>query len=476
MKTKRAHRVIVTLMSPLLIAGFLGLVAASPASAAVSAGQIHGLNWGDTRDNFVCGNLMPTGLYDTESYGTVHSKSTAILGGLVSSSGANTVRMPVNIDTVAGSWWNAYTGAIDAATALGLNVILSEWDGCNSRDGQFDPGWQGMWDKVVAKYSSNDRILFEPMNEPFGYSTSGWLNAVAGWIGRYPALPKGRIIVSGPGYNHEAYSAGRDSRFNGTLLSVHNYAFWQGAQSYQAWKDQTDQLVAEFAGRTVFTEFGTFMTTGLNFNDTGSSTNEIAYLRGLTDEFNRLGVGSVYWPGLRGGDSYSLTTVSGATQNGSASSISVRLNNQSGLDRIRNGWRLGGSTGGGSSFALRGAGSNRCLDITGAGQTNGTLAEIWDCHVGANQTFTSTSAGELRVYSSTKCLDVANGGTANGAAVEIWDCNGGSNQQFRLNSDGTITAVGANKCLDVTGSGTANGTKVDIWTCSGGANQKWVKV
>jgi alpha-galactosidase len=130
----------------------------------------------------------------------------------------------------------------------------------------------------------------------------------------------------------------------------------------------------------------------------------------------------------------------------------------------------------GGTFALRGAGSGRCLDITGASQTNGTLAEIWDCHGGANQQFTATSAGELRVYGNAKCLDVYNNQTANGTAVEIWDCNGGANQRFQLNSNGSITAVGANKCLDVTGNGTANGTKVQIWDCNGGANQKWAKV
>ncbi|MFI5916835.1 RICIN domain-containing protein [Dactylosporangium sp. NPDC051541] len=137
-------------------------------------------------------------------------------------------------------------------------------------------------------------------------------------------------------------------------------------------------------------------------------------------------------------------------------------------------------TGGGvvtnpASFTLRGQGSGRCLDITGGAQVNGTLAEIWDCSGGVNQSFSSTAAGELRVYNGTKCLDVYNKSTVNGAAVEIWDCNGQPNQQFRTNTDGTVTAVGANKCLDVNGGATANGTKVQIWDCNGGTNQKWTK-
>ncbi|WP_188195611.1 RICIN domain-containing protein [Nonomuraea sp. SYSU D8015] len=128
-----------------------------------------------------------------------------------------------------------------------------------------------------------------------------------------------------------------------------------------------------------------------------------------------------------------------------------------------------------TSSALKGVGSGRCLDVSGASQANGAQAQIWDCNGQVNQQWTSTSAGELRVY-GTKCLDVNGAGTADGTAVIIWDCNGQNNQKWRLNADGTITAVGANKCLDVTGAGTANGTKVHIWTCHGGANQKWTRV
>ncbi|WP_405621542.1 RICIN domain-containing protein [Streptomyces sp. NBC_00076] len=124
----------------------------------------------------------------------------------------------------------------------------------------------------------------------------------------------------------------------------------------------------------------------------------------------------------------------------------------------------------------QGQGSGRCLDITGGSQANGALAAIWDCNGAANQRFTSTSSGELRVYGGAKCLDVVGAASANGTAVNIWDCNGQSNQQFRLNTDGTITAVHSGKCLDVNGGATANGTKVQIWDCGGTANQTWTRV
>ncbi|MFC6087558.1 extracellular catalytic domain type 1 short-chain-length polyhydroxyalkanoate depolymerase [Sphaerisporangium aureirubrum] len=124
--------------------------------------------------------------------------------------------------------------------------------------------------------------------------------------------------------------------------------------------------------------------------------------------------------------------------------------------------------------AIRGAGSGRCLDVAGASQANGAQAQIWDCNGQANQQWTPTGSGELRVYGG-KCLDVSGQGTANGTAVQIWDCNGANNQKWRFNSDGTITAVGANKCLDVPGNATANGTKLAIWSCNGGANQRWTR-
>ncbi|MBP2704509.1 lectin [Microbispora sp. RL4-1S] len=125
--------------------------------------------------------------------------------------------------------------------------------------------------------------------------------------------------------------------------------------------------------------------------------------------------------------------------------------------------------------AIRGVGSGRCLDVSGASQSNGAQAQIWDCNGQNNQQWTLTSASELRVYGN-KCLDVNGGSTANGATVIIWDCNGQNNQKWRFNSDGSITAVGANKCLDVPGSATANGTKLAIWDCNGGSNQRWTRV
>ncbi|WP_055524948.1 ricin-type beta-trefoil lectin domain protein [Streptomyces graminilatus] len=134
----------------------------------------------------------------------------------------------------------------------------------------------------------------------------------------------------------------------------------------------------------------------------------------------------------------------------------------------------GSGGGGGTSGAIIGAASGRCVDVPGQSHTAGTQVALWDCNGGANQQWADTPAGELRVYGST-CLDAAGGGTGPGTKVDIWDCNGGANQKWTTHADGTITGVQSGLCLDATGSGTANGTLLRLWTCTGAGNQKWTR-
>ncbi|MFB8773231.1 endo-1,4-beta-xylanase [Streptomyces broussonetiae] len=124
------------------------------------------------------------------------------------------------------------------------------------------------------------------------------------------------------------------------------------------------------------------------------------------------------------------------------------------------------------SGQIKGVGSGRCLDVPNASTSDGTQLQLWDCHSGTNQQWTSTAAGELRVYGN-KCLDAA--GTGNGARVQIYSCWGGDNQKWRLNSDGSIVGVQSGLCLDAVGAGTANGTQIQLYTCSNGGNQRWTR-
>ncbi len=125
-----------------------------------------------------------------------------------------------------------------------------------------------------------------------------------------------------------------------------------------------------------------------------------------------------------------------------------------------------------STGGLVGVESGRCLDVSGASQSDGALVLLWNCSGAANQQWSRQSNNTLQIYGN-KCLDLLNGKTEPGSAVGIWGCNGGQNQQWRFNADGSVVNVQSGLCLDVSGQATANGSPVAVWTCNGGANQKW---
>ena len=442
-------------------------------SAHAATDQFRGVNWADPRDNYANDPVVPSGLLTSDSYATTYAKSTAIIKGFATNLSANTVRLPVNPYTVNGSFWASYTGAIDAATAQGFKVILSYWEGTGSeKDGLIDNTttfWQ-MWSTVTSKYASNSLVYFEPMNEPYSYSLSQWTNILVQWINTYPSIPKNRIISSGTGWNDNVTGVCADSRLAGTYLSLHDYGFNNTSQtSVSGWEnDITSRIGSNCFARTIVDEWGAPMTTGLNYDGAVNGSPYIAFVQAMAIVTSQYSMGSVYWPGLRNGDTYSMETL-----NGSGTNLSLTNNSASGIDQLKKSYGLT-SGGGGTTAVLRGSGSNRCLDVPGAATANGTLLDIWDCNGGSNQQWTALSNGELQVYGN-KCLDVPGGATAAGTKVEIWDCNGGSNQLWTLNSDGTVVGSGSGLCLDVISAGTANGTGVDIWTCNGGNNQKWAR-
>ncbi|MEU8437154.1 endo-1,4-beta-xylanase [Streptomyces sp. NPDC029216] len=124
------------------------------------------------------------------------------------------------------------------------------------------------------------------------------------------------------------------------------------------------------------------------------------------------------------------------------------------------------------SGQIKGVGSGRCLDVPGAGTTDGIQLNLWDCNNRTNQQWSYTAAGELRVYGN-KCLDAA--GTGNGSKVQIYSCWGGDNQKWRLDPSGSIVGVQSGLCLDAVGNGTANGTLIQLYSCSNGSNQRWTR-
>ncbi|HTJ32370.1 MAG TPA: ricin-type beta-trefoil lectin domain protein [Dactylosporangium sp.] len=128
----------------------------------------------------------------------------------------------------------------------------------------------------------------------------------------------------------------------------------------------------------------------------------------------------------------------------------------------------------GSTSALRGNESGRCIDVPGANPADGGRLQVYDCNGTAAQQWTIGTDGTVRALG--KCMDAAAAGTANGTAVQLYTCNGTGAQRFTLTAAGDLVNTNANKCVDVAGHGTANGSQLQLWDCTGGANQKWTKV
>ncbi|GAA1187977.1 hypothetical protein F4556_001051 [Kitasatospora gansuensis] len=455
------------------------LTAAAPAEAAdnsqLNAAQFKGVNWARPGDNFVNGPVVPEGLTATDGYATVKAKADVVFDQLRNAVGPNTVRLPINTFTYPGtSWGNAYAGVVDSATAKGLKVILSFWeDGAATSGGRVTnkAAFDTMWNAYTAKYASNGNVHYEIMNEPIGYNATDWANFAAGWIAERPSVPRERIVVSGVGYNDYTAPLCTDSRFDGTYLSAHLYAFGSLDHDYQGWIDELTGRIGSCATRTILDEWGAPQDDGLNYHDANSTNDFVRYVRAMTDSIHNLGLGSVYWPAIGGKhqerptyDYYSLFHLEGSGTN-----LLLRTRNTTMTDRLRYAWGLGA---GSPTSTLRNTGAQRCLDIPGATHANLTQVEGYTCHTGANQQWTRTATGQITAYNGAKCLDAVGQGTADGTVVDIYDCNTGSNQKWAFYSDGTIRGIQSGKCLDLD----LTTSKVILYTCHTGTNQKWQTV
>lgn len=361
---------------------------ASPANANTS--QFRGVNWARMGDNFTTGTLVLDGLNASDSYATVRAKATALYTGMENLLGVNTVRLPINTHTVDSSWWSAYRGTIDAATERGFKVILTYWEDGASSGGRIVnmAAFNSMWDTVVAQYGANSRV----------------------------------------------YTGCGDSRFTGTLLSYHHYAFMFGENDYAGWRNSFETRLGSCASRAVLTEFGAPMDTGLNYNDAASTDNFVRHIRAVTDSMRARNMGSVYWPALGGKpgnqsyDWYSMFAL-----HGSGTNLSLSIRNSSGADRLRHGW---GDGAGAQVTRIVNRNSGRCVDVVNASTVNGAEIIQYDCHSNANQQWQLQPVGggyhQIIAQHSGRCLDVASASTANGARIQQYDCNGGTNQQWSL--------------------------------------------
>lgn len=298
------------------------------------ASSFHCVNWADPRDNFVDGLLALSGLSSsTDTYATVQSKATDILSEFQKRLDANGIRIPINEPTVMGAWWKAYKAVIDTAAARGMKVIVAYWAFHNGKPDDAS-AFIDMWRSVVSEYQSNNLVYFDVHNEPYGYGDS-WRQAAADWLAAFPNVPRGRVIIAGTGYDDTVKTVGGDSRFAGCLLELHDYGFWHTSwTTQQQWRDDMMSSLGNYTARTIVGEWGAPMTTGMDYDVNTDGDAFRSYVRAVSDVMHGAGMGSCYWPGLRNGDSYSMTRLNGGTP------LTLAVTNTSGLTRLHWAWKL----------------------------------------------------------------------------------------------------------------------------------------
>ncbi len=451
-----------------------------PLVTGLGAAGIAGLNWADPRDNFVDDALVLSGLAAGDSYATVQSKADYILGGFLYRTGANTVRLPINPPTATGSAWAAYQGAIDMALSKKLKVILCCWESNSSRDGRVDnlAQFNTMWQTVVAKYGGNANVYFEVFNEPRGYSLSDLGSLYNDWLTSFPSVPRGRVLLDGEGYAEKITNLGADARFTGCLLSIHLYDFFYNSPTTTAasWESAFARNLGSYGSRAVLTEWGAFMTTGVNYNEAINGDVKKSYVLGISNYCRQNNIASVYWPGLRTGDQYSLLQFD---------NNNTTISNASGLGRVLFGW--GNGLGGtdafypGATYRLLNRTSGLAMDVNQASTADAAPIIQWYQNGATNQQWQLAGAGgyyTLTNRNSSKLLDVAGASTADAAAIVQNPGNGGNSQQWQLaqNPDGYYALKNRNsgKLLDVNQASTTAGTALIQYQANSGNNQQWL--
>jgi hypothetical protein len=440
-----------------------------PAWSGAAPSSFHGVNWAAPGDNYSSGPVVPSGLSVSDSYATVYGITLRMVAGFRKNLRANTLRLPVNPASVGTAWWRSYRATIDAATAARFKVILSYWDQTPGNDGVIDDmtTWNQMWDTLTTDYAHNPRVYFEPMNEPYGYTAAQWIQICTTWLADHASIPRGRVVISGTGYNDHVTAVGAAPSLDGTLLSLHYYGYWASFTTEAGWIADLLPRIGQYMDRTIIDEAGAPMTIGLNYGAHNGNV-ETSYFAAVTDTARSMHMGLVYWPGLRTGDSYSMETLGANGQ--------LTNNSATGVAQLK--WGYGFGTvppvndlpPAPPGEEIVGAASGRCVDVPGFSTTAGTQLDIWDCNGGGNQTWDYTSSDELSVYGNT-CMTAA---ATTGSPVVIETCTGAADQRWTVNSDGTITsAADSALCLDATAAGTADGTLLDVASCDGSASQSW---
>jgi hypothetical protein len=464
-----------SLVRAVVVALAAGALVVGHDQAQASTGDIRGVNWADQRDNFVNGVLYVSGLGSSDTYASAATAANQIVAQMYTITGANTVRMPINEPTVA-SYWGTYTGAIDTALTKG-KVILAYWAYTGGRPTNTNAFYQ-MWDKVVAKYGGNPNAYFEVINEPSGYGNSDLDNMYNDWLTRYGSVPRGRVILDGAGLAQNVAAVGNDRRLDNTLLAVHDYSFFAGYESETEWANHIASSIGGYGSRTVATEWGGPMApgskNGVHYDTIDYSVPSGSffadYVRGVSSKLRELGMGSVYWPGLRDGDWYSLTTKTGTGAN-----IKLSLANQSGLTRLQYAWGIG--NGGGTYVRIVNAATGLYVDGVGRTSSGSNAGEWGGSGSRTDQQWTVENDGNyVRIKNRTTGLYLDGAGrTTDGAAVGQYGDTNSTSQQWTVVTDANNVRIrnrATGKYIDGMGR-TGNGADLGQWSDTNSTNQQW---
>ncbi len=454
-----------------------GTVSPAGSGTGDAAANFHGFNWADPQDNYVDGPLMLSGLASSDNYSTVESTAGVVLGAF-QLTGANTVRIPINPETVIGSWWSTYRGAIDQATAMGMKVVLGYWEGYSSKDGLIDDPqtFYRMWDKVIRDYNGNGNVYFEIFNEPHGYSPADWLNVVATWLARYPTVPRGRVLVGGTGYDQNIPDVASSSVTTGCLYSVHCYGFWNGSETANSyWYNVLAAEVGSYASSTVLTEYGAVMVGGPDYSAGDQNNNAVASVVGFCNFCANANLGSLYWSGLRDGDNYSMFTRNSTT-------TQLTLNSATGLDLVKYAWSGFTARNAAGTYQIVNAFNGENLEIYQQSTAWGALADQWMFNGGNNQLWQLSALGNgyfaIMNFNSGLALGVQQGYTYKGASIDQYPLGPYNSQEWSLIGlgNGFYEIINRNSglALEDAGWGSGNGAAVDQWQYyPNDANQLW---
>jgi len=332
---------------------------------------------------------------------------------------------------------------------------------------------------VVGAYGGNANVYFEVFNEPHGYSQADLGSLYATWLATFPNVPRGRVLLDGTGYAQNITGIGADSRFSACLLSIHLYDFFYSSPTTTAasWEKAFASNLGSYASRAVLTEWGAFMTTGVNYNEAIAGDVKKSYVLGISNYCRQAGIASVYWPGLRTGDQYSLLQFDGTN---------TTVTNTSGLGRVRFAWGVG--AGGTDTFyptayyRLINRNSGQVVDVNNA-STASAAPVIQYYQNGANNQqwqLAATTNGyyKLTNRNSNQVLDVNGASTASAAPIIQYPSNTGPNQQWLLtaNADGyyKLTNRNSSQVLDVNNASTAAATALIQYPSNNGTNQQWL--